>query len=156
MRISVTGHMNISAATEPLVRDALSALLADIPDLVGITCLARGADSVFAEAVLHLGGRLEVVLPSRNYRTAQVKPDDLPRFDELHAQADTVRVMDFDDAGRVAYEAANRVLLEDCDRLIAVWDGDHGARGGTATVVALARTLDIPVDIIWPPGATRE
>lgn len=156
MRISVTGHMNITAATEPLVRDALSALLADIPDLVGITCLARGADSVFAEAVLDHGGRLEVVLPSRNYRTAQVKPDDLPRFDNLLAQAHTVRVMDFADAGRAAYEAANKVLLDHCDRLIAVWDGDHGARGGTATVVALAHTRAIPVDIIWPPGASRE
>ncbi|MFE7717578.1 hypothetical protein ACFU44_00890 [Nocardia rhizosphaerihabitans] len=156
MRISVTGHMNITAATEPLVRDALSSLLADVPDLVGISCLARGADTVFAEAVLNLGGRLEVVLPSRNYRAAQVKPADLPRFDELLAQAHTVRVMDFDDAGRVAYEAANHVLLDHCDRLIAVWDGDHGARGGTGTVVALARTLDIPVDIIWPPGAARQ
>ncbi|MFD4432109.1 DUF4184 family protein [Nocardia sp. NPDC058497] len=156
MRISVTGHMNITAATEPLVRDALSTLLADVPDLVGITCLARGADSVFAEAVLDLGGRLEVVLPSRNYRAAQVKPDDLTRFDNLLAQAHTVRVMDFDDAGRAAYEAANHILLEHCDRLIAVWDGDHGARGGTATVVALAHTRAIPVDIIWPPGAARE
>ncbi|MFE6925132.1 hypothetical protein ACFVAV_29215 [Nocardia sp. NPDC057663] len=156
MRISVTGHMNITAATEPLLRDAVSALLADVPDLVGISCLARGADSVFAAAVLDLGGRLEVVLPSRNYRAAQVKPDDLTHFDELLAQAHTVRVMDFDDAGRVAYEAANQVLLEDCDRLIAIWDGDHGARGGTATVVALAHTLDIPVDIIWPSGAARE
>ncbi|GGN97023.1 hypothetical protein [Nocardia rhizosphaerihabitans] len=156
MRISVTGHMNITAATEPLVRDALSALLADIPDLVGITCLARGADSVFAEAVLDHGGRLEVVLPSRNYRTAQVKPDDLPRFDNLLAKAHTARVMDFDDAGRAAYEAANKVLLDHCDRLIAVWDGDHGARGGTATVVALAHTRAIPVDIVWPPGAARE
>ncbi len=158
MRIGVTGHMNLTADTAPLVyaeitRQITAAGQAD--DVVGVSCIARGADSVFAQAVLDAGGRLEVVLPSRNYRERKVKPDHAPVFDELLKRADTVRVMDFDEAGVEAYEAANEAVVGSCDRLIAVWDGQAGERSGTGSVVALARERGLPVEIVWPEGAQR-
>ncbi|MFC4124959.1 hypothetical protein [Nocardia rhizosphaerae] len=155
MRISVTGHMNITDSTAELVRAAVADLIEGTPDLVGVSCIARGADSVFAAAVLDAGGQLEVVLPSRGYRETKVKPDHAPLFDDLIARAAKVRVMDFDTPGRDAYEAANAVLVDEADRLIAVWDGEVSARGGTGTVVELARQRGIPVDIVWPSGAER-
>ena len=155
LRIGVTGHTNITADTVPILRAAIADLIADTPNPVGISCLARGADSVFAEAVLDAGGRLEVVLPSRDYREAKVKPDALAQFDTLIERATTVRVMDFDTAGREAYEAANEVLVGEADRMIAVWDGQAGERAGTGTVVALARERGVPVDVVWPHGAER-
>ncbi|MER7453497.1 hypothetical protein ABTW96_24775 [Nocardia beijingensis] len=157
VRIGVTGHMNITAATEPLVYDAVRSLL-DVHDpreLVGVSCIARGSDSVFARAVLDAGGRLEVVLPSRNYRERKVKPDHAELFDELVRNAAEVRVMDFDDAGRDAYEAANDAVVGSVDRLVAVWDGDAGQKAGTGTVVELARQRGVPVDVVWPEGAAR-
>lgn len=159
VRIAVTGHMNISGSTASLVYEAVTRILADHSDpadLVGVSCIARGADSVFAQAVLDAGGQLEVVLPSRNYRERKVKPDHAELFDELIGQAAKVRVMDFDDAGREAYEAANEALLSSCDRLVAVWDGEVSQRGGTGTVVELARERGVPVDVVWPSGADRE
>jgi hypothetical protein len=40
---------------------------------------------------------------------------------------------------------------------LAVWDGKPArGYGGTADVVADAKTRGIPVTIIWPPGATRD
>ncbi|MEU4318139.1 hypothetical protein AB0F85_14990 [Nocardia fluminea] len=155
MRISVTGHVNIAAETVPIVRAAIADLIAGLPGVVGISCLARGADSVFAEVVLEAGGQLEVVLPSRDYRGSKVKPDQLAQFDALIARAAAVRVMDFDSAGREAYESANEVLVGEADRMIAVWDGKVGERAGTGTVVALARERGIPVDVVWPSGAVR-
>ncbi|MEV4241082.1 MULTISPECIES: hypothetical protein [unclassified Nocardia] len=158
-RIGITGHMNITMDTVRLVYDEISKLLADLGDpveLVGISCIARGADSVFAQAVLDAGGRLEVVVPSTNYRERKVEPDHADLFDKLIARADTVRVMNFDDAGRAAYEAANEAMLSSCDRLFAVWDGQASAEGGTGTVVDLARRHGVPVQIVWPAGAERE
>ncbi|BDT94937.1 hypothetical protein [Nocardia sputorum] len=157
VRIGVTGHTNVTPTTEPLVYTAIGAVLAPYAaaELVGVSCLARGADSVFAKAVLAAGGRLEVVLPSRNYRAAQVRPDHAGLFDELVERATAVRVMDFDEAGSEAYEAANEAMLASCDRLIAVWDGAAGQRGGTGSVVALARQRNVPVEIVWPDGAAR-
>ncbi|MFC3439151.1 hypothetical protein ACFOS0_34140 [Nocardia seriolae] len=150
--------MNITADSVPLIYAEIARLLADAgdpADLVGVSCIARGADSVFAQAVLDAGGRLEVVLPSRNYRERKVKPDHAEQFDELVSRADTVRVMEFDDAGGEAYEAANEAVVGTCDRLIAVWDGKPSEQGGTGTVVDLARHRNLPVDIVWPEGAAR-
>ncbi|MBA4857875.1 hypothetical protein IU414_24295 [Nocardia farcinica] len=157
VRIGVSGHMNITEPTAVKVYDAVRALLAqhDPNEVVGVSCLARGADSVFARAVLDVGGRLEVVLPSRNYRAVKVKPDHAAEFDALVERAARVRVMDFDDAGRDAYEAANEAVLGSVDRLVAVWDGAAGQSGGTASVVESARARGLPVDVIWPAGAAR-
>lgn len=40
--------------------------------------------------------------------------------------------MDYEEAGREAYEAANAALLGLADRLVAVWDEGGGEAGGTA------------------------
>ncbi|MFD6355111.1 hypothetical protein [Nocardia tengchongensis] len=157
-RIGVTGHMNITEDSVPLVYAEIARLLADAGDpaeLIGVSCIARGADSVFAQAVLDAGGRLEVVLPSRDYRERKVKPDHAELFDTLLSRAETVRVMEFDEANREAYEAANEAVVGTCDRLIAVWDGQPGEQGGTGTVVKLARDKNLSVDIVWPDGAAR-
>lgn len=161
VRIGVTGHTNITAETGRAVYRAVRQLLDErapnTRDVVGVSCIARGADSVFARAVLDAGGALEVVLPSRNYRADKVKPDHLPVFDDLMLRAAEVRVMDFDDAGRPAYEAANEAVLGSVDVLVAVWDGEPDLRGsGTGSVVVAARERGVPVTVVWPEGAGRE
>jgi hypothetical protein len=157
--IAVTGHMDLSDATVPVVRADLEKRLADYDParLTGVSCIAKGSDSLFAEAVLAVGGRLLVVVPSADYRQAKVKPDHATTFDRLHAAAGEVLVMPYESANRQAYEAANAVLLERADRLMAVWDGQppSGKGGGTADTVVMARAAGIPVDVVWPEGAER-
>jgi hypothetical protein len=147
--------MDITDDTARLVYDDITRLLATHDTVIGVSCIARGADSVFAQAVLDTGGQLEVVVPSRNYREKKVKPDHAPVFDELSRRAAAVNVMPFDETGPDAYEAANEVVVGTTDRLVAVWDGQTGKRGGTASVVELARAKGIPVDVVWPAGAQR-
>lgn len=158
IRIGVTGHLNLTPPTADLVAAALCELLcACAPaELVGVSCLAAGADTVFAQAVVDHGGRLEVVLPAADYRARMVSPQHAPVFDRLVAQAASVLVMPHAVAGRAAYEAANAVLLARSDRLVAVWDGRPAAdRGGTAAVVEQARAGGLPVTVVWPGGARR-
>lgn len=111
-RIAVTGHMTLTPATETLIEAALRELLAaESPDeLVGVSCLAKGADQLLARTVLERGGRLIAVLPSPNYRAQKVKPDNRAIFDELLAQASEVRTMPFAESNRQAYEAANNTF----------------------------------------------
>ena len=41
--------------------------------------------------------------------------------------------------------------------LVAVWDGQPArGLGGTADVVAYARQRGVPMEVIWPQGATRD
>ncbi|GAB7030851.1 hypothetical protein AB0G35_16630 [Streptomyces sp. NPDC021749] len=156
--IAVTGHLGLSEATVPLVQAALRALLREhaTSELVGVSCLARGADTLFAEEVVEAGGRLVVIVPSLDYRETKVKGDHAAAFDRLAAVAEVV-TMPYDVAGWPAYESANTELLKRADRLVAVWDGSppSGKGGGTADAVAQARALGLPVDVVWPEGAER-
>ncbi|RCV50431.1 hypothetical protein [Marinitenerispora sediminis] len=157
-RIGITGHSNLTAAAVPLVRQGIAAALAPYAGggLVGVSCLARGADQLFAEVVLEIGGTLEVVLPSADYREAKVAPEDLERFDGLLVRSALVRYMPHRTAGRQAYADANSAVLDGVDRLVAVWDGGpSGGRGGTADAVGAARGRGVPVDVVWPDGAAR-
>jgi argininosuccinate synthase len=84
MRIGITGHANLTPESVPLVAAELRKVLSEygVP-LVGVSCLARGADQVFARVVLEIGADLEVVLPAADYRERKVEPDNREDFDTL-------------------------------------------------------------------------
>jgi hypothetical protein len=126
--------------------------------LTGVSCIAKGSDSLFAEVVLELGGRLVAVIPSKDYHQKKVKADHKETFGRLRDAASEVVVLDHEMANRSAYEDANRLLLERGDRLVAVWNGEppSGKGGGTADTVLEAREAGLPVDVIWPDGAARQ
>lgn len=158
-RIGITGHSNLTGGSVPLVAAAIRAALDPYrpADLIGVTCLARGADQVFARAVLDLGGAVEVVLPAADYRERKVKPDNAVEFDELLRRASVVRTMPFARSNADAYMAASEQVLSTVDALIAVWDGQpSGGYAGTADVVAAAHERDLPVTVVWPDDANRE
>jgi hypothetical protein len=151
--------MNISRESVPLVVAALRDVLKNYNkgELVGISCLARGSDQIFARVVLEYGGVVEVVLPAADYRERKVGPDNLAEFDDLMSRARVVRTLPGEKSDRDAYMAASGEVLDSVDSLIAVWDGNP-SRGysGTADVVAAARERGIPVTVIWPDGAHRD
>ena len=155
-RVAVSGHRDLSAGTERLVDAAIrSALSVRAVDVTGLSCLADGADQIFARVVLDLGGDIEAVVPAEQYR------DGLPRqahedYDRLLAKAVTVHRLPFTESTSEAHMAASKLMISEADELYAVWDG-RPARGygGTADVVAYARERGLPVRVIWPDGARR-
>jgi hypothetical protein len=157
VRIGITGHSNLSPETVPLVAEALRKVLDQVTEpVVGVSCLARGADQLFARAVLDADGELEVVLPANDYRDRKVKPDNVTEFDELIGKASRVITMPFEQSNRDAYMAASERVLATVDALVAVWDGQPSdGRGGTGDVVDVARERGLPVTVVWPTGATR-
>lgn len=157
-RLGITGHINLTRETAELAARAIRRALSGYPagELTGVSCLAAGADSIFAEAVLDAGGTLDVIVPAAGYREKAVRPDHADRFDELISRAASVRVLPYREPDPAAYQAASEVLVSSCDRLLAVWDGQPSAGGGgTADVVRQARSRGVPVEIIWPEGARR-
>lgn len=150
--------MDISPSSVPLVDAAIKIALSvhEPAELTGVSCIAVGADSIFASAVLAMGGSLEVVIPSEDYRERRVSPNHAQLFDELVRRAASVRIMPYAQANRDAYEAANNAIIAAVNQMIAVWDGLSAAdKGGTAAVVQSAHRRGVPVEVIWPSGAAR-
>jgi hypothetical protein len=156
-RIAISGHRRLPDLTAGLVETAIRGTLAEAaPGVTGISCLADGADQIFARAVTDLGGGLEAVIPADQYRDG-LPADSHPEFDRLLAKAAAVRRLPFAEPTCESYMAASKLMIDTADELIAVWDG-RPARGygGTADVVAYAREHGIPVRVIWPAGAQRD
>ncbi|MEU1385825.1 MULTISPECIES: hypothetical protein [unclassified Nonomuraea] len=156
VRIAVSGHRGLPGEAAVLVDRAIrEALVECLPGLSGLSCLADGADQIFARAVLDLGGVLEVVIPAERYR------DGLPgecraAYDELLGRAGQVHRLEFVESTAESHMAASVRMLDDADVLFAVWDGQPArGHGGTADVVAEARRREVPVRVIWPDGARR-
>lgn len=157
-RIAVSGHRGLPADTVRLVDEAVRAALAehDPGHLIGISCLADGADQIFARAVTDRGGALEVVVPALRYREG-LPVESHPEYDDLMRRAVRVHRLDFVESTSESHMEAARLMLDKADELYAVWDGKPArGYGGTADVVAVARARGLPVRVIWPQGARRD
>jgi hypothetical protein len=166
LRVGITGHTDLGAETVRLVDGELGRHLrglrsdssAETCSLIGVSCLAPGADCVFADVVLRLGGLLEVILPWAGYAGSRVPGYHAAGYGALLQRASSVRA-----AGAAAaktepqaYAAANSLMLDSVDRLIAVWNGVPSRKlGGTADAVSAAKARRMPVTVIWPEGSRR-
>ncbi|MFC6081707.1 hypothetical protein [Sphaerisporangium aureirubrum] len=155
--IAISGHRGLDASTSTLVQAAINGALAEhSSDVTGLSCLADGADQIFARAVVDRGGTLEVVVPAQKYR------ESLPalshnEYDALTARARTIHRLNFVESTPESHMEASRVLLDLADELYAVWDGEPArSYGGTADVVSEAHSRGMTVHVIWPEGAKRD
>lgn len=156
VRLGVSGHQVLPVAATKYVCGAIKALLSDAGEnLVGVTSLAAGSDQLFARLVLAAGGQLHAVLPSQHYEET-FTAEDREEFERLIALAETHEVLPFDAPSEQAFYAAGRRVVDLCDRLVAVWDGQPSrGLGGTADVVAYAQREARDVQVIWPAGVVR-
>ncbi|MDA8371522.1 MAG: hypothetical protein M0026_16895 [Nocardiopsaceae bacterium] len=155
-RIAITGHRGLSTDVERAVDIAVRAHIGPLgAAVVGLSCLADGADTVFARAVVDAGAPLEAVVPAEGYRGALSSPHR-PVYDELLAAAVLVHRLPYVESTSSAHMDAGRYMVDHCDELVAVWDG-RPARGpgGTADIVGYAREQQRPIVVIWPEGARR-
>ncbi|HEY7146271.1 MAG TPA: hypothetical protein VH637_18675 [Streptosporangiaceae bacterium] len=156
-RIAVSGHRGLPAATALLIAGAIgNGLRAAGGRVTGLSCLADGADQIFAHAVLEAGGAIEAVIPAAGYREG-LPAEAHAEYDALLARAVTVHRLPFTGSTPESHMAASEFMIDHAEELWAVWDGGPArAYGGTADVVAYARNRDIPVRVIWPEGAQRD
>jgi hypothetical protein len=124
-----------------------------IPRLRVISSLAEGADQWVAEEAMGIGYELQAPLPfaravyqQENFAPGSPAAANLVR---LLGSADTVFELDGDpNRSGDSYHAAGRVMLNQSDILLAIWDGkDAKGTGGTGQIVREAIEGGIPV--VW-------
>lgn len=140
MNIGITGHQHFDDPTVlPWVRERIRKRLSSFSELHGLSSLAKGADQLFAQIVLELGGNLEAVLPFVGYEDTFEDTQDAVYFRELLAQCITVTTLTFDSTREQSYLFAGQHIVDHSELLIAVWDGKPAAGlGGTGDVVSYA------------------
>lgn len=133
--------------------------------------LAEGADRLVAREVLKTpDAKLDAVLPfDRNeYLRDFATRESRDAFDALLARARRTHTLisgplsvafpdlDPEEARRRGYEGVGRYVVDHCDVLIALWDGNPPrGKGGTAEIVEYARSRKRPIFVISaaPPYA---
>lgn len=155
MKVGVTGHQDLPASAAVEMRQVIHELFRRYGRITGICSLAAGADQLAAEAILELGGEVEVVLPCDRYaHTFNSKA--LTEFNRLLSRATAVTVLPYPEPSESAFLAGGLVVVERSQRILAVWDGlPSRGLGGTADIVMYARALNRPVDVVWPTGEVR-
>jgi hypothetical protein len=118
--------------------------------------VGEGADQLFAAHVLAAGGILEAILPCEDYANSLATDDGRARFSELRQAAETVITLSYPKPSEQAFLAAGQMLVERCDHLFAIWDGQPArGLGGTADIVAYARSHGSQVTVLWVDGVLR-
>jgi hypothetical protein len=160
VRVGVSGHRRLDDvdAVRIAVREALDRILdlcaADQATpllLTAVSPLAEGADRILAEEVLaRAGGTLEVPLPMPLHDYIRTFDGPSADFDALLGRADLTTELPPSQDATDAFARVGQYVVDHCDVLIAVWDGDKpeaGKRGGTADIVQYARDIQVPM--IW-------
>jgi len=173
VRLGVTGHRpgpRLPASHEVRVSNDIASILQRLaeaaralwhrdqsrlpdtdPELRLVSALAEGADRIAASLALGAGWSLDVVLPftPRDYRADFETPASRHAFDDFLAHAACVHCLAMPPQTPrrpLAYEAAGRWMLDNCDILVAVWDGKPGlGRGGTVDIIEQALGRGMPV-----------
>ena len=156
-RVGFTGHQRLTSATRRAVAAAVSDLLVECAEpLVGLTSLAEGSDQVFALSVLAAGGQLHVVIPCDGYEVTFATVDARDAYAALLSLATDVIKLHYPEPSEDAYLAAGHRIVDQCDMLIAVWDGLPAVgKGGTADIVQYAAQHGTRSQVVWPRGAER-
>lgn len=142
-RVGIVGHRNLGGpeAIELVKMSCLSILKEAVQnhgEVLALSALAEGADTLFAEAGCSLGLPLEVVRPFESYSSDFTDADARARYEQLRSTAARETVLPFRERSTEAYVAAMRWILDHSDLLVVAWDGQAAAGpGGTAEAAEL-------------------
>jgi predicted Rossmann fold nucleotide-binding protein DprA/Smf involved in DNA uptake len=158
MVVGVTGHQDIPDAALAFLEKEITRVLRHLgKDFTGVSSLAAGADQLFAEIVLQLGGHLHVVIPCERYEETFIDRQTFNTFRHLLEKADIVETLKHGTPSEKAFLDAGHRVVELSNVLVAVWDGREArGKGGTADIVHYARERGIDVVVVWPPGIARQ
>lgn len=139
MKVGITGHQNLGSEEDiAWIATVLVEQIDKYNATHGFTCLAVGADQLFASVLRERGIKYTAIIPCEGYETT---------FDEetlktyrllLDSAADTLQ-LPYSKPEEIAFWEAGKRLVEMTDVLIAIWNGAPAkGLGGTGDVVAFS------------------
>lgn len=163
--IGVTGHRlhRLGQSHVERVRIAADTVLAAIAAATNghglrlVTALADGADTILGQQAVARGWQIDIVLPftretyATDFTTGETREDYESLLESAYSAFELDEARGDEEHEAAAYERAGRIVLDQAEILIAVWDGAPvRGRGGAAQIVAEAVLRGIPVIHIDP------
>ena len=153
--IGFTGHRKLQnpEAVADAIRAELVALQADGTQLIAMSSIAIGADTVFAREVIRAGIKWIVLLPrAEKVFEKDFTPEQWTEAQALMEKASDKRILLGPDTDQ-AYVDCGKATVDDSDCLFAVWDGQPArGPGGTAEIIDYARMLGRKVTLFRVEG----
>jgi hypothetical protein len=158
--VGVSGHRVLADAERIIAGidaalDTIEAAFGGRPLWV-LSALAEGADRIATQRVLARGGKLEAVLPlpRADYEADFATDVSRREFAALLREADRVVHLQPATSREEAYELGGKFVINNCEVLLAVWDGEAAqGRGGTGAIVRDARLRGLPM--AWVKAGNR-
>lgn len=150
MKIGITGHQEREGIDWSWVKDTISAELRSLSKVdQALSSLAAGSDQVFAGAAISLGIPVTAVIPLDGYEQF-FKGSSLAVYRRLLSQCKIVHLTGERDPEK-AFLKAGQFIVDQCDLLMAVWDGGKAdGKGGTGDIVEYAHEVGRTVIHINP------
>ncbi len=143
MKIGVTGHQQLKGRVlKKWVESELKRYIENRSEIkIARSCLAVGADQLFATIVLELGIDLIGVIPSTGYESTFSHANQ-KQYQNLLERCRKIEILNFERPSEEAFFAGGKHVVDESDLLFAIWDGlPAKGLGGTADVVDYALSL---------------
>jgi uncharacterized phage-like protein YoqJ len=157
MRVAFTGHRpdklggfgpnnHTRTRVKASIKVELEHLLAEHPDLRVISGMALGVDQWAAEVCIELKIPFIAAVPCEGQDNLWSGPTQ-QHYRELLEHADEVHLVTQGPYASWKMHKRNQWMVDNCDHLIAVWDGSGG---GTANCVAYAKQKErLITRLVW-------
>lgn len=153
--VGFTGHRQLAdpAGAAESIKQVLTELQREAPgEWIAQSSVATGGDQLFVRAALELKLGWEALLPLPLVDFARDFPaEEWREVQALLTHAEHTEVVAEPGSREEAYLTGGFEIVNNCDLLLALWDGKSArGKGGTADVVAYARAMQRPLVIINP------
>ena len=140
MKTGLTGHQNIGSKSDiDWVRIQLEKQIELYNVTEGFSCLAVGADQLYAEILNEKKIALTAIIPSEEYKKTFNNNNQLLNYERLLSTAKKTVKLDYSSPTEEAFHAAGKEVVKRSDMIFAIWNGKKAkGLGGTADIVDFA------------------
>ncbi|WP_166336985.1 hypothetical protein [Sphingobacterium chungjuense] len=142
MKIGITGHQEFEADLTDWIENEITKEITMMRQIrSAYTCLAIGADQLFAKVMISLNIQLTAIIPCSRYEDT-FDTNNRERYLELLSLCKQIKKLNYSEPSEKAFLEAGHVIAEESDVLFAIWDGKPAkGLGGTADIVEYALNL---------------
>jgi hypothetical protein len=155
MKAGITGHQNLSVAESDWLKEELEIEIKQIKIEEAYSCLAIGADQLFANVILANKIPLVAITPCKKYeQTFDEKNIEL--YKSLVKQAVNKIQLDFESPSEEAFYEAGKTVVNKSDVVFAFWNNlPAKGLGGTADIVEYAKSKSKKIILLNPITKTK-